>query len=291
MAIIFALGLFTSVFLLTSSPAAQAEAVQLAWDANTEPDIAGYNVYYSTVSRSVSGGYSQNPPIEVGDLSNPTCTLLLEAGKTYYIAVTAIDTSNNESDYSVELKRSGYLDVLADNWAYNFVMAISDGGITQGCHSDDLATPENEAQFCPDAPITRGQMAVFIETSLGNPPNTCTGLFGDVPTDHPFCGFIERMVDDGFTGGCGGNAFCPNDPVTRGQMAVFIEAALGHIPDICSNQFVDVPGTHPFCGFIERLADDGITGGCGGNNFCPDLPVTRSQMAVFLIAAPDPLFP
>jgi hypothetical protein len=49
--------------------------------------------------------------------------------------------------------------------------------------------------------------------------------------------------------------------------------------------FDDVPASSPFCPFIEELARRGITGGCGGGNFCPGDPVTRQQMAVFLIKA------
>ena len=46
--------------------------------------------------------------------------------------------------------------------------------------------------------------------------------------------------------------------------------------------FADVPTSHPFFQFIEALARSGITAGCGGGNFCPDAPLTRGQMAVFL---------
>jgi hypothetical protein len=74
-------------------------------------------------------------------------------------------------------------------------------------------------------------------------------------------------------------------------MAVFIEAALGNAANVCTGRFGDVPNGDAFCGFIERLEDDGITGGCGGGNFCPNNPVTRAQMAVFLVAAPAPLNP
>ena len=90
--------------------------------------------------------------------------------------------------------------------------------------------------------------------------------------------------------------FCPNAPVTRAEMAVFIEAALSPTPGpTCTgNRFTDVtPVTvgGPFCAFIERLAQDGITGGCTPTTFCPFDPVTRAQMAVFLTAAPPPLIP
>lgn len=49
--------------------------------------------------------------------------------------------------------------------------------------------------------------------------------------------------------------------------------------------FADVPTSHPFFAFIEALASSGITGGCGGGNYCPDAQLTRGQMAVFLAKA------
>jgi hypothetical protein len=54
----------------------------------------------------------------------------------------------------------------------------------------------------------------------------------DVPTGHPFFRFVEAMAASGVTGGCGPGAFCPDSPVTRGQMAVFLATALGlHFPN------------------------------------------------------------
>jgi hypothetical protein len=46
-----------------------------------------------------------------------------------------------------------------------------------------------------------------------------------------------------------------------------------------------VPPSSSIFRFVEALADAGITGGCGGGNYCPDSPVTRGQMAVFLASA------
>jgi hypothetical protein len=50
-------------------------------------------------------------------------------------------------------------------------------------------------------------------------------------------------------------------------------------------RFVDVPPNNPFFRFVEALAASGITGGCSSNQYCPDAPVTRGQMAVFLATA------
>jgi len=184
-----------------------------------------------------------------------------------------------------------FADVPQTHFAFTQIEAIAWRGITGGCQWDDPQTPENEALFGPDATLTRAQMAVFLVTSLGQSPALCTGQFVDVSIGDPFCGFVEKLAANGITGGCGDGRFCPDDPITRGQMSVFLEAALGHSLNSCMGKFADVPGSHPFCGFIERLADDGITGGCGPGAFCPNNPVTRAEMAVFLVAAPLPLIP
>ena len=56
-----------------------------------------------------------------------------------------------------------------------------------------------------------------------------------------------------------------------------------YVPTGCAGIFGDVPCSSPFASWIEQLAAQGITGGCGGGHYCPDSPVTREQMAVFLL--------
>jgi hypothetical protein len=199
-----------------------------------------------------------------------------------------------------------FSDVPIDHWAHNSIMAIFNAGITGGCEADNPQTPENEAKFCPDNSLTRGQMAVFIETSLGVALGSlpaCSGqIFNDVnalTVGDTFCKFIEDFASRGITGGCGGGNYCPSDPVTRQQMAVFMEAALGRIPDqlpaTCSeSEFSDINTGAVgdlVCRIIEDFAVQGITGGCGNGAYCPEGLVTRAQMAVFLVTAPDPLTP
>src|SRR5512139_1743420 len=72
-----------------------AAQIRLAWDANQESDLAGYKVYYGTASRSYGA------PINVGNVTTYTLTGL-SAGQTYYLALTAYDTANNESNQSNE---------------------------------------------------------------------------------------------------------------------------------------------------------------------------------------------
>jgi hypothetical protein len=58
-------------------------------------------------------------------------------------------------------------------------------------------------------------------------PAPGTASFSDVPLSSPINKFVEALVASGITAGCGSGNFCPNDPLTRGQMAVFLSAALG----------------------------------------------------------------
>jgi hypothetical protein len=58
-------------------------------------------------------------------------------------------------------------------------------------------------------------------------PAPQTPTFNDVPTGHPFFRYVEALAAAGITGGCGANNYCPDAPLTRGQMAVFLSKALG----------------------------------------------------------------
>jgi hypothetical protein len=73
-------------------------------------------------------------------------------------------------------------------------------------------------------------MAVFLlKTLLGSgyvPPN-CSGVFGDVPCPSTFAAWIEDLAARAITGGCGGGNYCPTNPNTRGQMAVFLTKTFG----------------------------------------------------------------
>jgi hypothetical protein len=111
--------------------------------------------------------------------------------------------------------------------------------------------------------------------------------FADVPEGSPFYTVIGKLSSRNVTAGCGGGNYCPTSPVTREQMSAFIVRALGEFnpPTPGSQRFTDVPPSNPFYNFIDRLADLNITAGCGGGNYCPTSPVTREQMAAFIVRA------
>ncbi len=110
--------------------------------------------------------------------------------------------------------------------------------------------------------------------------------FNDVPQDDIFHGYIETIFRAGITAGCGGGNYCRNDAVRRDQMAVFLlkaEHGGGYVPPACTQVFTDVACPGPFADWIGQLVTEGVTAGCGSGNYCPASPVTRAQMAVFLL--------
>jgi multiple sugar transport system substrate-binding protein len=180
-----------------------------------------------------------------------------------------------------ELTSTGFLDVPSDYWAAPFIVAIKEAGITGGCGPN---------LFCPSAPVYRGDMAIFLERGLKGSayqPPTAAGIFEDVPLNAYYAKWVEKLYQDGVTGGCSVSPlkYCPTAKVTRAQMAVFLlKAKHGkeYQPPAATGIFSDVvPGSF-FEPWIEQLAAEGITAGCGGDKYCPSNAVTRAQMAVFL---------
>ena len=85
------------IMVLLMASVCMASDVTLSWDANSEPDIAGYRLYKSLVS----GEYSTNDMKDVGNVT--TCTFTGLPNGTYYFVATAYNEDNFESDYSNEV--------------------------------------------------------------------------------------------------------------------------------------------------------------------------------------------
>jgi hypothetical protein len=177
-------------------------------------------------------------------------------------------------------------DVAVNYWAWNFVERLYKAKITGGCGT-------NPRQYCPETVVNRSQMAVFLlrgiyGSSYSPPPIGGISGFSDVPATHWAAAWIKQLAADGITSGCGGGNYCPESPVTRAEMAVFLLRAKhgpGYAPpDVGgSTSFSDVPVTHWAAAWIKQLVAEGITSGCGTGTYCPASPVTRAQMAVFLV--------
>ena len=101
--------------------------------------------------------------------------------------------------------------------------------------------------------------------------------------------YVTTLVSNAITAGIGGGLYGVSDDTLRQQMAVFIHGQarpLLHASALHGPLFTDVPCSSHFAPWIEcPWQNRGITGGCGGGDFCPQDPVRRDQMAVFLLKA------
>ena len=171
--------------------------------------------------------------------------------------------------------------------------------VTRGVHKPDIDaladrglfedTLCGEDMFCPDEPIGRSTMAVWLIRALEDdePPATDASRFADVAADDWRSPYMERLAELQITIGCKTEPlrFCPDQPVDRGQMASFLVRAY-HLQPAEPAGFADIEGnTH--APNINALAVAGITVGCKTEPllYCPNQSVTRAQMATFLFRA------
>jgi hypothetical protein len=201
----------------------------------------------------------------------------LDAGTT---GSFRLDDFESRRDLRVGLL-SVFGDVPAGDTYWRHIHALYNAGVTGGCGGGN---------YCPASPVTREQMSVFLLVSREGAeyqPAACSAPpFADVPVSSGYCRWIRELAARSVTGGCGGGNYCASSAVTRAQMAVFLLVTLegsGYSPAACTSApFADVPTSSPYCRWIRELAARGVTGGCGGGNYCPDSAVTRGQMSVFL---------
>ena len=114
-------------------------------------------------------------------------------------------------------------------------------------------------------------------------------LLSDVPPTHLFAPHIQYLLRQGVTAyGCSdATGYCPDVVMTRGQMAEFIIKALygANVVVELTPAFTDVPFSHPAFVYVQKMKELRITDGCTTTTYCPDEPVTRGQMAAFIVRA------
>ncbi len=163
---------------------------------------------------------------------------------------------------------------IATSTFVNDIVWLAAEGITAGC---------TVHLFCPDAPVTREQMASFLVRAFDLPSTPTDYFTDDENSTHE--ADINALRAAGLTAGCGPGRYCPDRALTRAQAASFLARAL-ELPSTGTDAFTDDEGnTHE--ADINRLAAAGITSGCTPTTFCPDQSVTRGQLAAFLRRAFD----
>ena len=259
-------------------------------DGDSQPDLAVAN--YSSNTVSVLRNTSTS-----GSVAFATKVDFSMGGGPYSIAIGDLDGDGkpdlagpNLNSNTVSVLRnthSTFADVPGDQWYYSWVERLYAAGITSGCSTNPLL-------YCPDQSVTRAQMAKFLEKGIHGSAYTSpagTGnVFVDVSASYWADNWIENLYADGITSGCVASplSYCPDQTVTRDQMAKFLLVAkhgAGYTPPAVggSTGFGDVSTSYWAAPWIKQLAAEGITSGCGGGNYCPGDPVTRAQMAKFLV--------
>lgn len=169
-------------------------------------------------------------------------------------------------------------DIPANHGFVDYVRIIKAANVTNGCGNNN---------YCPNDFTTRGQMAAFIIRSLLGSDTfqfPTAPYFTDVPATHPFFKWIQKLRQLNITTGCNLIEYCPEAPVTRGQMAAFlVRSKYGNTFRFPTNPFFsDVPTTNFFFSHIQKLRQTGVTLGCGGTQYCVDANTTRAEMSAFL---------
>jgi len=249
----------------------------------TGPGTSAYTITDSTADygASVAAGGTSNCSTVTGNcygfnISVPPARPSVHWDSTFHETLSTGDNRN----WTLHVGDS-FTDVPRASGFYRFIETLLHRQITGGC------TPNT---YCPSGSTLREQMSVFVlvakEGPGYQPPACTTPIFSDVPAASPYCRFIEELARRGVVSGCGAGKYCPQTPVTREQMSVFVLRTLDPTlnPPACTTpMFNDVPASNPFCRWIEELARRGVVTGCGGGAYCPAQPVTREQMGVFIV--------
>ena len=166
------------------------------------------------------------------------------------------------------------------------IESIAAMGITLGCN------PPVIDRYCPTEAVSRAEMAVFLTRALGDDvePTTGLGVFSDVPSGVWYTDAVARMYELGITTGYADGTYRPNDPVSRAEMAVFLDRAFDAIQQSSADiVFTDVAPDAFYASSTQALFDSAVSLGCAEDpiRYCPFDQVTRGQMASFLTRALD----
>jgi len=239
-----------------------------AGDASADLD------YVATTSLALNSG-----TIRDAALNNATLTLPAPgaAGSLGANKAIVIDTTTT------------FVDVPTTYWAWQWIERLYHAGITGGC------VTTYPMRYCPEDNVKRSEMAKFLLKGRHGSsylPPAATSVFIDVPTTYWAAAWIVQLYQEGITTGCTPYplGYCPESNVTRAEMAKFLLLAkYGSTftpPAVgASTGFADVPISYWAAAWIKQLAVEGITTLPAGSNYLPNQPVTRAEMAKFLVAA------
>ena len=250
------------------------------YDPNAEPlPTAVINSHPPTSTTSTSGTFSFTSPTattfrcaldsgQYAACTSPKTYEHLSVG-SHTFSVQAVNSVGAGKAATFEWQITNPFTDIGSTTFRDDILWLYSQGITGGCSA---------TKFCPNASVSRGQMAAFLARAL-DLPATGTDFFTDDETS-TFETSINRVAAAGIAFGCAANRFCPQASVSRAEMASFLARAFD-LPGTSTDFFVDDEGiTHETN--INRVAAAGIASGCTSSRYCPTNDVTRAQMAAFL---------
>ncbi|MFG0334619.1 MAG: S-layer homology domain-containing protein, partial [Maioricimonas sp. JB049] len=155
------------------------------------------------------------------DYFHPSRQLKDQSGKPYWNTADSVFLTSRMPGWweAVPTVIEPFGDSLGSPFVDDITQLVK-SGITKGCN------PPDNTKFCPSSPVTRGQMATFLVRALNLP--AASSSFSDVSPTYPHRNDIAALAAAGITKGCNppdNTKFCPDESVTRGQMAAFLNRA------------------------------------------------------------------
>ncbi|MHB8842006.1 MAG: S-layer homology domain-containing protein, partial [Candidatus Aquicultor sp.] len=250
--------------------------IELAWDKNTESDLAGYNIYRRVKGKS-GDAVKLNSELIKGTSFTDTTVLV---GTTYIYYVVAVDTAGGASQKSIEIEAAlasvrgekVFSDVKSDAWYTPFVAELV---------SKDIIDGYTDGTFRPDAQVTRAEFTKMLALAMGwKIEETTTVPFLDVTPGSWMHSFIETGVSHGALDGYTDGTFKPNNLISREEVAKIIASAMNlpagtssltDINDSWARQFIN-----------SCVSAHIISGYPSDNTFRPKNNTTRAEAAAMI---------
>jgi beta-lactamase superfamily II metal-dependent hydrolase len=220
--------------------------------------------------------------------SNPTNMATISFAVTFSKSVTGVNTTAPFDDFALNFTGISGASIVSISGSDDTYTVTVNTGTGNGTIRLDVI--DNDSIRDGDNHPLGGNGSSNGSYTSGQVYTVSKYTFNDVPNTYWAWSYIERLYNAGITGGCSTSPlmYCPGSVVTRDQMAVFLlkgKHGSSYVPPTATGDFLDVPANYWAAAWIEQLAVEGVTAGCGGGNYCPSTPVTRDQMAVFLLKA------
>ncbi len=219
------------------------------------------------------------------------------ASGSYYVWCRVLATSATTDSFFATPQGSGtdVYDLAEGSWSPDWQWSILNGRAGTGIPLTldprvvTLQAGSNWIEFGGREDASKIDRIIVTNDPDFVPTEGNVTTFADAPPSNQFYDFIETIARNDVTNGCGSGLYCPSNGVTRAQLAVFLlksKYGSDYVPPAATGTvFSDVPASSFAAAWIEQLAEEGITSGCGGGRYCPNGVVTRAQMAVFILRA------